>query len=704
MPKIDPDGPVRVAIVGTPGDLEASVWEISESIEVASLGPNPGLTAIREQASTVILVGLGRLNDAALERLRGFARVAPAVVAVADGDPAARGFLRDAAATAGAATLLLRSELTPALLAEAIEHARDRAILRADLAEYRDRFALAVEGADVGVWDWDLRSDHVFYSHRWAELLGLDPDKLLPTPETWLSRIHPDDRPLLDAALSEHLEGRTPVLQVEHRIRDGQGEWRWISVRGLAGRGANDKPWHMAGSMSDVTVQRTLQAGADDERRRDSVTGLPRRPVLVDRVEACLSPEDGEPIRFVLLMVQLDQLETIRRGLGPTGADALLAAAARRLEGCLRPSDMLVRMDGGEFAVLLEHLEHPADGARVAQRVHEALRDPFDVGPHSLLTTASIGMTTSVRGYTDPDEAVADAIAAKRRSKGEMGAAPAFDAQMRVEALAFLHLEQELHEAVERKEFELHYQPVIDYETRRLLGCEALLRWRHPTRGMVGPNEFIPVAEETGLILPMGRWAIRTATAQIRQWEDQFDLDDDFWVSINVSVRQAGDPQLVPALWAAIEDASLAPSRIKLELTESMLMADADAGVELLTKLRERGISIFVDDFGTGYSSLSYLHQFPIDGLKIDRTFVMDLDGTEESALMVRTIMSLAEQMNLKVVAEGVERKVQAEQLLGLGCRPQQGWLYAKALPSVDFAAMLAKGNILTDDAGTDAS
>jgi EAL domain-containing protein (putative c-di-GMP-specific phosphodiesterase class I) len=314
----------------------------------------------------------------------------------------------------------------------------------------------------------------------------------------------------------------------------------------------------------------------------------------------------------------------------------------------------------------------------VANRIHEALDEPFEIGGTLTYTTVSIGMTSSAHGYTRVEDIITDVSAAtdtareRGRNRHEI-----YDTSMRIESRTLLAIEMALHSAIDDNQFELHYQPIVRADTGEPLGFEALLRWQHPERGRISPAEFIPVAEDTGMIIQIGRWAIREAARALHGWQEEFSTRD-LCVSVNLSPKQIADPLLLETIDSALAETGLPPACLKLELTESVMMERGEDGTRVLQEIRSRGVEIWVDDFGTGYSSLQYLHRFPVDGLKIDRAFVAQLDGTPESETMVRTILGLARNFGLQVVAEGIETEVQAAALRRLGCVRCQGWLYGR--------------------------
>jgi diguanylate cyclase (GGDEF)-like protein/PAS domain S-box-containing protein len=649
---------------------------------------------IVDAGAEMIFVAVAQLDAEALGWLRQIvANLRTPTLVIADGHSSQRSALRRTAQDAGAFDCLLRSELSTPLLEAAVSHARNLAGWDARLSELRERFSLAIRGAKDGMWEWDLARQKVFYSQRWRELLGLDGETIRPTLESWLSRVHPQDVERLRGDLDHQVKGLSSVHENEHRIRDGAGQWRWVLSRAVIHRNASGDVVRMAGSLTDITPYREREQQLRQQSRHDATTNLPDRRVfhehLARAVELARAHDD---FAFVVLLVEIDRLGQIRHGFGVAAADELVAATAKRLRGCLRPEDHLFRFGPEQLAILLEDIDDPSHGTHIADRIHDAVAEPIDVADQTTFTTVSIGMTSSAHGYVRVEELVADLCAAvdtardRGRNRHEM-----FDTSMRIESRTLLALEMAMRKALDQDQFDLHYQPIVRLRDRQVLGFEALMRWVHPERGLVPPSEFIPIAEDTGLIIPLGRWAIREAVRRLHGWQEEFGLRGQLTVSVNLSVKQIGDPLLLETIDSVLAETALDPGCLKLELTESVMIEQADQVTDLLQELRKRGVEVWIDDFGTGFSSLGYLHRFPVDGLKIDRTFVESLDGTAQSATMVRTILGLAENLELDVVAEAIETEQQVAQLLELGCTTCQGWLFGRPVDHRGVATVLRR-------------
>lgn len=614
----------------------------------------------------------------------------PLIVVDYDSEPSQRGLRRAQLIKEGASAYVRRTELTGALLEAILFGAQERAQMRQALSEVQERFALAVRGANDGVWEWILESGEMHFSRRWRELLGYGVDDLSNSVNEWFDRVHPEDIEALRADINAHLAGEKPYHEAEHRIRASDGTYRWVISRAVAQR-HHGRPVRMAGSLTDTSDFRLREEKIREENRQDPLTGLPRREPFLEQLEGAIRTAAADATySYTVLMVDVDRFRWLADSIGHQSADGMLSILARRLMACVRPGDTVARFGGDKFAVLLENLDDVQTATDIANRIRMSVHEPFDVEGQTVYTTVSIGLTTSARAYQDVDEVISDVAAAANKAK-ERGQDrhEVFDTKMRIDALTTLRLEVALRQAVERQEFELHYQPIVDLATGNLQGFEALTRWRHPRRGLVSPGEFIPVAEQTGLIVPIGRWAIQEALQQLGRWQQALPELGPLSMSVNLSGRQIADPRLIEEIESSLSRNNVNPGTFRLELTESVLMDNAEAVQRILTNLKQSGVLIWVDDFGTGYSSLSYLHRFPVDGLKIDKSFVDALDGSDAGTAMIRTILNLADNLGFEVIAEGIEQAVQADQLVKLGCRRGQGYLFGRPIAASGVAGLI---------------
>jgi diguanylate cyclase (GGDEF)-like protein/PAS domain S-box-containing protein len=689
LPRIDVEGALRVLVVGPANPKVMAALRRIRPEPAIGIPPPGGLTEDLFADYDAVFLACNRDDSATWTQVRLVVRLGRfvPVIAVIDAAAEAKETVKEEMRAAGVNHTVLERDVTPALLEAVAGHAKERALLESELVTLRDRFALAARGAFEGMWEWEVTPGKFYYSQRWCELLGLDRADVGEAIEDWLGRVHANDVSGLSADLNGHVNGRLPVFQNEHRIRTADGEYRWVLARGIAERDENGQATRVSGSLIDVTAYRQRETDVREQSRHDAVTDLPRQQVFLERLARAVEVRRSySDYGFAVLMVQVDRFALIRDSFGQDGADEVLSLASERVQSCVTQDEVICRYGEDRFAVLIENIEDPSEGTTVADKVHRTFETPLEVREQKLYVTVSIGMTSSARDYGTVDELITDVSAAAdhARESRKQGAArhQIYNTSMRIEALTLLQLEIAMREAIEREEFQLHYQPVVAVATGKLVGFEALMRWLSPTRGRVSPGEFIPVAENTGLIVPIGRWAVQEAARQLKAWEDEFGLNGALAININVSGRQVQDAELQAVVADAIQQAGIPPRCIKLELTESVLMENAEFAIEFIQRLRTTGCQLYVDDFGTGYSSLSYLHRFPVDGLKIDKSFVDELDGTEQSGVMIKTILEMAGNLGLDVVAEGIETEEQVAQLSGLRCPHGQGYHWAAPLPT----------------------
>lgn len=567
-----------------------------------------------------------------------------------------------------------------------LSHKRAQEALR----ESEERYALAARGANDGLWDWNIHTGQVYYSPRWKSMLGWRENEIGDSPDEWFNRIHDADRQRVQEEIAAHRNGSTPHFESEHRMLHKDGSFRWMLNRGLAVVDDSGKTLRMAGSQTDITERKVS----------DPLTGLPNRLLFVDRLGRLIKhAKRRKDALFAILFLDLDGFKMINDSMGHLIGDQLLIGVANRLEKCLRSTDTLARLGesftvarlgGDEFTVILDDLKDPDDAKTAADRLMKALAPPFILGGKEVFTSVSIGIALSSTVYEQAEDMLRDADTAMYRAKS-LGKArfEVFDADMRASVMARLQLETDLRGALEREEFRNFYQPIVSLDTGHIVGFEALLRWQHPTRGLLGPEEFILVAEETGLIRELGWWNLREACRQVSEWRSGPNSHHDLIISVNLSAKQFLQPNLVADIRKLLHDLSLSPDALKLEITESAVMADPSAAVEMLQQIKSIGIRLAIDDFGTGYSSLSYLHRFPLDTLKIDRSFIRDMQVGGEGMEIARTILPMANNLRLDVVAEGVETIEQVALLKQLHCSYAQGYYFSKPLSAEGTTALL---------------
>ena len=650
-----------------------------------------GLEQLERDSFDIVLLDLTLPDSCGIEtfeRLHARGRQVPIVVMTGHDDSE----LALRAVREGAQDYLVKTNVDASLLNRAIRYAIERKSSEEALRISEERYALAISGANDGLWDWDLESDRIYYSTRWKEMIGYDEDELAVVPEEWFSRVHADDLARLKQEISDHLSGRSPHFKHEHRMRHRDGSYRWMLSRGIAVRGASGKPRRMAGSLTDIHARKMTEQQLLHDAMHDALTDLPNWALFMDRLGVAIAQcKRREDHQFAVLFLDLDRFKNINDSLGHAVGDLLLISIARRFRDFLRPGDTVARLGGDEFAILADAIESPSDTTRIAERINEELGRSFDLQGHEVFTSASIGIALSSTGYDRPEEVLRDADTAMYRAKS-MGKArhAIFDQEMHRRAVELLSLETDLRRAVSREEFRVHYQPIVALSTGVLEGFEALVRWEHPERGLVYPGEFISVAEETGLIVPLGWGVLHEACSQTVAWQKRFPSDRDLTVSVNLSGKQFRQPELVDRIREILADSSLAPPRLCLEITESMIMEDAESAVGKMHQLRDVGVELHIDDFGTGYSSLSYLHRLPTHTIKIDRSFVRRMSEQNGKSQIVGTIVTLARNLGMRVAAEGLETADQLAKLRQLECEYGQGFFFSKPLAHDDAERLIA--------------
>ncbi len=557
-----------------------------------------------------------------------------------------------------------------------------------------DRHVLATnEANNGGLWDWNLATNRVHYSPRWISMLGCQEHELGNTPEDWLKRIHPEDLDQVKRALDAQAASASSRFETEHRMLHADGTYRWMSCRVDIIRDEAGNPIRMTGSHSDITPKKVT----------DALTGLPNRLLLLDRLTGSIERSrrrDG--FLFAVFLLDLDRFRPLVERIGSTAGDQLLIAVARRLETFLRASDTVARLgrdhvvahlDGDEFIVLLEGLNEVSEAKNVAERLLMELSAPFRLGGREVFVTASIGVALSATGYNRSEEVLRDADIALHRAKS-LGKArcEVFDTAVLDSVQSRLQLEEDLQGAMDRQEFSVVYQPVLSLTPGRIEGFEALMRWNHPTRGSVPPPEFIPIAEKTGLIVPLGRWVLNEACRQLKAWKKSNKSRKNLWISVNFSIVQFKQPAVVEEIERILRSFDLDPHCLLVELTESVVMENPEAVRSLLMQLRVMGVRIALDDFGSGYSSFGYLRQLPVDFIKIDRCFVRRMESGKDAVEIVRTMTDLAHQLGLRVIAEGIEDAVQLQLIRSANCDCGQGFLFSRPVDGGKCSGLLKAG------------
>jgi diguanylate cyclase (GGDEF)-like protein/PAS domain S-box-containing protein len=575
------------------------------------------------------------------------------------------------------------------LLIRASTHTNLRASLIA-LRYSEERYALAARGSNDGLWDWDIVRSEVYYSPRWKAMLGYADHEISHAPEEWLSRIHAEDLDKFQSTFLPEKESAYCGLNAscELRMIHRDGSYRWMMCRGVSVCNSVGNTERLAGSLTDVT----------EGKVGDALTGLPNRLLFFDRLSRVIDRYQRQRTsQFAVIFLDLDNFKLVNDSLGHDAGDKFLITLADHLKTCLRGCDSisrnmsstLARHGGDEFTILLEDLHSPADVELITQRILGEIRKPLEINGQSITPSASIGWTIGHEGNLVAEDLLREADTAMYNAKSHgRNQARQYTAAMQAEAANRLEMENELRQALRKRQFLLHYQPLIENQRNRIMGFEALVRWQSPTRGLVPPLKFITLAEELGLIVPLGWQIFEMACEQAARWERDFPTQS-VQVNVNFSLKQLYQPNFLSDFKTRVQEAGITPQKICVEVTESILMENPDLIIQILGEIRALGMRIAVDDFGTGYSSLAYLHRFPLDVVKIDRSFVTSMLTSHESLQIVKTIIDLARSLHLRVTAEGVEREEHYEKLRELGCDYSQGYLWSKPVEASAATQMI---------------
>ncbi len=558
------------------------------------------------------------------------------------------------------------------------------------LAKSEEQFRLIFELAPIGMAFLRLDGYFLQVNKAFCDLLGYTADEM--QTKTWMDITDPDDLAASLEAIEKLHQQKASHFQIEKRYLTKNGKIVFAVLGVALIRDSQGEPLHFITQVVDITERKRTEEQLVHDALHDALTGLPNRTLFMERVEHALKhAKRHKDYLFAVLFIDLDRFKIVNDSLGHSVGDRLLIAIARLLERCLRTNDTVARLGGDEFTVFLDNIQDITDATRIAERLQAELMSPFNLEGHTVFTNASIGIVLGSSGYQQGSELLRDADIAMYRAK-ELGKAryAIFDPLMHAQTLKLLQLENELRRAIERQEFLVYYQPIISLVTGRLTGFEALVRWQNPEQGLILPAEFIPIAEDTGLIVPLGEWVLRSACRQLRAWQLKFPAAAPLNMSVNIASKQIRESNFSEKLDQILAETALDGSFLKLEITESMLAADAQATINMLNQIRARKIQLSMDDFGKGYSSLSYLHRFPINTLKIDRSFVSQMNSDPENFEIVRTIITLAHTLRMDVIAEGVETAEQFTQLRTLKCEQAQGYFFSKPLDCFSAESIIA--------------
>lgn len=580
------------------------------------------------------------------------------------------------------------------IYADQTERLRAEAALRESEEKFRSLAEQSLQGIFV------IRNRAVAYANRMmADITGYTLDEFHSFDQVQFERlIHPADRSFVMASTNrfEIAEGDAGVPS-EYRLITKSGEVKWVLQQTRTVRFDGDLA--VEGVLVDITQRKHAEEQLLYSALHDQLTGLPNRASFHDRVELALERTRGRvDSPFAVLFLDLDRFKLINDGYGHQAGDRLLVEIAHRLRQAVRPGDTVARLGGDEFTVLIPDIAGQDEVVSVAKRIHNALSLPFHVGDEEVFTTASTGIAISSNRYDSPDEILRDADIAMYHAKAEGRARHhMYDETMHPLVLNQLHLENDLRRALDREEFRLHYQPIVDTTSGSIVACEALLRWQHPERGLLPPSEFLTLAEETGLINPIGEWVLRSGCREAREWMNHLNGSGSPAVSINLFSKQFSRPELVVYVKKLLDENQLPSDRLQLEITESAVIEVPELAIDVLQRLKSLGVKVHIDDFGTGYSSLAYLQRFAVDTLKIDRGFIRRLGANTGGAEIVRTIITLARNLGMEALAEGIEKPEQLSMAREMGCEFAQGYLFSKPLPPEEIIELIRRGPMAVD-------
>ena len=570
-----------------------------------------------------------------------------------------------------------------------LQEITERKLAEAALRDSEERWKLALESTGDGVWDWHVQTGEKFFSTRLLEMYGLDEQETTHHTDEIDSRVHVEDRAQLEQDRQAHFDGLTPTYHNEHRMRCLDGSWKWVLSRGMViSRDAQGKPLRMTGTHTDISERRQAEALIWQQAHFDTLTGLPNRRMLRDRLEQEIKKSRRDGLQLALLFLDLDQFKEVNDTLGHDSGDRLLIEAARRIRDCVRECDTVARMGGDEFTVILTEVIDASSIEGILQKILQALETVFQLGTEQVFVSASMGITMYPLDATEIEDLFKNADQALYVAKGAgRNRFSFFTPALQEAAQTRVRLANDLRTALAEQHFRVVYQPIVELANGAIHKAEALIRWHHPTRGMISPAAFIPIAEASGLIVEIGDWVFQQAAHQVRQWRAS--LAPDFQISINKSPVQFH--QAASASWMTqLQALGLPGDSIVAEITEGLLLDTSPSVSALLLGMRDAGIRVSLDDFGTGYSSLSYLQKFDIDFIKIDQSFVRHLVPGCTDLALCKAIIVMAHELGMQVIAEGVETAQQRDLLTAAGCDYAQGYLFARPMPALEFETFMA--------------
>lgn len=560
------------------------------------------------------------------------------------------------------------------------------------LRESEERYVLAARGASAGLFDWDLRTNTIFYAPRWKTMLGYTESEISDSPNEWFWRVHPDDRPALKTAITEHLAGKTDYMESEYRIRHKSGSYLWMWCRAQALRTPEGQAYRLAGSQTDITERKRIEEALRFEAEHDPLTRLPNRTKFMQRLREEFERAQQNPMySYAVVFIDLDRFKLINDTMGHTFGDELLKLVAQRLQHYIQWDMMLARFGGDEFVVLITGSDAIQRAMHLGSVLVRAFQQPFTYQGHTFHFTLSMGIAPAT--LSAPEDVLRNADLALYRAKEQGGGRFAvFDETLFRNATMRLQLENALREALAHQDLEIYFQPIVRLSTGRLVGFEVLVRWHHPEYGFIPPSRFIPIAEEMGLVSEIDHYVLSSALATLARWHHLYPSSPPIWIAVNFSGQEFQTPGFARSIRNLLRTHGVRPEDLHIEITERVLLQRTQEAIEEITALERLGVPFYIDDFGTGYSSLSYLHRFNISGLKIDRSFVQNTPHSPSTQTLVRAIVAMAHALEIAVVVEGVETVEQMTLLRAMGCEYGQGYFFGRPLKEQEAEEWLAQG------------
>ena len=568
------------------------------------------------------------------------------------------------------------------------------------LRETEKRYDIAVQIANDGIWEWNLISNRIDYSDRWKSMVGYQSEEIKNSPVEWLSRVHRADVEKLQRNIAACRLGKVSQFEIEYSLLHRDGEYRNFYGKCRSLCNSNGEVVSLIGSQTDLTKCKQVEAQLARDRNYDRLTHLPNRQLFIEQLKELSQLESNPKYHhlFGVLCLDIDRFKNVNDNFGHQIGDRLMVEIVNRLKSCLGGQDIVARMGGDEFSILLsgfKQLEYPLE---IASKIQREFSEPIKIEDRSILVTTSIGIAPLVKSDLPSEsdtpysliKSLRNAEIAMHQAKDNGKACSmVFESATYLKSVAKLKSETELRKAIELEQFTLHYQPIVKIDNNQIVGFEALIRWQHPERGFISPGDFIPLAEKTGLIVPIGWWVLRAACEQMVAWQKEHPDSGLKFISVNIAGKQFSQSYAGDIIAQILQETGLDPSCLKLEITESDIIENVDIVLATAGKLKSLGVQLSMDDFGTGYSSLSYLHSLPVDTLKIDRSFIQRLESDRHQLELVKTIIKLAEVFNLDIVAEGIERESQCDKLLDLQCEYGQGYLFSQPVSSTVATTLL---------------